>query len=54
MNKHLFSIAKKIYNADEAGALCVHKNSKVISVKGKRRVGKLTPGERDCNVTVMF
>jgi hypothetical protein len=32
----------------------VHENSKVISVKVKRQVGKLTSGEKGRNVTVMF
>ncbi|PSN41272.1 hypothetical protein C0J52_14336 [Blattella germanica] len=36
----------RIYNADETGISCVHENTKVISLKGKRQVGKLTSGER--------
>jgi transposase len=53
MNKHQFP-PSKIYNADETGVSCVHENSKVISVKGKRQVGKLTSGERGRNIIVMF
>jgi hypothetical protein len=35
-----------IFNADETGVSCVHQNvAKVLTVKGKRQVGKLTSGE---------
>lgn len=44
----------KIYNADETGVSTVHKNEKVISVKGKKQVGKLTSNERGRNITLMF
>jgi len=46
--------ASQIYNADETGVSTVHKNDKVLSVKGKKQVGKLTTAERGRNVTVMF
>jgi hypothetical protein len=46
--------ASEIYNADETGVSAVHKNDKVLSVKGKKQVGKLTSAERGRNVTVMF
>jgi len=32
----------------------VHKNDKVISIKGKKQVGKLTSAERGRNITLMF
>jgi len=31
--------ASQIYNADETGVSPVHKNDKVLSVKGKKQVG---------------
>jgi len=46
--------ASQIYNADERGVSAVHKNDNVLSVKGKKQVGKLTLAERGRNVTVMF
>ena len=46
--------ASQIYNADETGVSTVHKNDKVLSVKGKKQVGKLTSAERGRNFTVMF
>ncbi|XP_071635524.1 uncharacterized protein [Temnothorax longispinosus] len=46
--------ASQIYNADETGVSTVHKNDKVLSVKGKKQVGELTSAERGRNVTVMF
>jgi hypothetical protein len=46
--------ASQIYNADETGVSTAHKNGKVLSVKGKKQVGKLTSVERGRNVTVMF
>ena len=46
--------ASQIYNADETGVSNVHKNDKVLSVKGKKQVGKLTSAERGRNVTGMF
>jgi hypothetical protein len=46
--------ASQIYNADETGVSTVHKNDKVLSVKGKKQVGKLTSAERGRNVTIMF
>ena len=46
--------ASQIYNADETGVSTVHTNDKVLSVKGKKQVGKLTSSERGRNVTVMF
>ena len=46
--------ASRIFNADETGVSSVHENSKVLSMKGKRQVGKLTSGERGRNITLMF
>ena len=46
--------ASQIYNANETGVSTVHKNDKVLSLKGKKQVGKLTSAERSRNVTVMF
>jgi hypothetical protein len=46
--------APHLYNIDETGASTVHKNDKVLSVKGKKQVGKLTSAEKGRNVTVMF
>jgi len=46
--------ASQTYNADETGVSTVHKNDKVLSVKGKKQVGKLTSAERGRNITVMF
>ena len=46
--------ASQIYNADETGVSTVHTNDNVLSVKGKKQVGKLTSAERGFNVTVMF
>jgi hypothetical protein len=44
----------QIYNANGTGVSTVHKNDKVLSVKGKKRVGKLTSAERGRNVTDVF
>ncbi|XP_048511936.1 uncharacterized protein LOC125501081 [Athalia rosae] len=45
----------KIFNADETGVSIVHANdAKVISVKSKKQVGKLTSGERGRNITIML
>lgn len=44
----------RIYNADETGVSNVHKNDKVISIKGKKQVGKLTSAERGRNITLTF
>jgi hypothetical protein len=38
--------ASQIYNADEIGVSTAHKNDKVLSVKGKKQVGKLISAER--------
>ena len=47
--------ASRIFNADETGVSCVHRNdTKVLSVKGKRQVGKLTSGERGRTITVLL
>jgi len=46
--------ASRIYNADETGVSNVHKNDKVISIKGKKQVDKLTSAERGRNITLMF
>lgn len=54
MDKYKFS-PSKIFNADETGVTSVHTNRlKVMSVKGKKQVGKLTSGERGRNVTVLL
>lgn len=52
-DKHSFR-PSRIFNADETGVSCVHENDKVITMKGKRQVGKITSGERGRNVTLMF
>ncbi|CAG5019943.1 unnamed protein product [Parnassius apollo] len=44
----------RIYNTDETGVSNVHKNDKVISIKGKKQVGKLTSAERGRNITLTF
>ena len=46
--------ASEIYNADETGDKTVYKNDKVLSVKGRKQIGKITSAERGRNVTVMF
>ncbi|XP_046417413.1 MFS-type transporter clz9-like [Neodiprion fabricii] len=46
--------ASQVYNADETGVTTVHKNDKVLSVKGKKQVGKLTSAERSRNITTVF
>ena len=51
--KHNF-LASRIYNPDETGVSCFHKNLKVLSVKRKQQVGKLTLGERGRNIMLMF
>jgi hypothetical protein len=52
--KHSFPPGR-IFNADETGVSAVHENVlKVLSVKGKKQVGKLTSGERGRNVTVLL
>lgn len=54
MDKHKFS-PSKIFNVDETGVSCVHTNSlKVMSIKGKKQVGKLTSAERGRNVTILL
>lgn len=47
--------ASRIFNCDETGVSVVHNNHlKVLSVKGKKQVGKLTSGERGKNITVLL
>lgn len=54
IERHNFSPAN-IFNADETGVSVVHNNTlKVISVKGKKQVGKLTSAERGRNVTILL
>lgn len=54
MNKYSFP-PTKIFNCDETGVSVVHSNSqKVLSMKGKKQVSKLTSGERGRNITVML
>lgn len=54
IEKHNFG-PSHIFNADETGVSVVHNNKlKVISVKGKKQVGKLTSAERGRNVTVLL
>lgn len=53
LEEHLFPVSR-IYNADETALSTVHKNEKVISVKGRKQVCKLTSGERGRNITLMF
>lgn len=53
IEKHKFR-PSRIFNADETGVSSVHENEKVITMKGKRQVGKMTSGERGRNVSLMF
>ncbi|KAJ8893746.1 hypothetical protein PR048_006346 [Dryococelus australis] len=53
MEKNFFPPSRN-YSAYETGISTVHKNSKVISLKGKRQCGKLTSGKRGRNVMLMF
>ncbi|KAB0790390.1 hypothetical protein PPYR_15238, partial [Photinus pyralis] len=54
MNKYSFA-PSRIFNCDETGVSCVHTNQlKVLSVKGKKQIGKLTSGERGKNITVLL
>lgn len=54
MDKFNFS-PSKIFNADETGVTCVHTDRlKVMSIRGKKQVGKLTSAERGRNVTVLL
>lgn len=54
MEKYNFG-PSKIFNADETGVSSVHTNRlKVMSVKGKKQVGKLTSAERGKNVTILL
>ena len=54
MVKYKFT-PSKIFNADETGVSSVHTNRlKVMSVKGKKQVGKLTSAERGRNVTILL
>lgn len=53
MDKHSFR-PSRMFNGDETGVSCVHENEKVITMKGKRQVGKMTSAERGRNVTLMF
>ncbi|KAG8239746.1 hypothetical protein J437_LFUL017387 [Ladona fulva] len=54
MEKYNFE-PSRIFNADETGVSCVHNSRlKVMSVKGKKQVGKLTSRERGRNVTVLL
>lgn len=58
----LFSLIEKykfspssIFNADETGVSVLHSNEqKVMSVKGKKQVGKLTSAERGRNISVLL
>ncbi|KAI4466279.1 hypothetical protein MML48_3g00000995 [Holotrichia oblita] len=52
-DKHSFR-PSRVFNADEAGVSFVHENNKLITIKGKLQVGKMTSGERGRNVTLMF
>lgn len=54
LNKHSF-LPNRIFNCDETGVSIVHENSlKVMSIKGKKQVSKLTSGERGRNITVLL
>lgn len=54
MEKYNFG-ANKIYNADETGVSTVHEcRQKVVSIKGKKQVGKMTSGERGRTITVLL
>ena len=45
--------AGRIWNADETGISTVQKPQQVLAERGRRRVGRITSGERGSNVTVM-
>ena len=54
VNKFSFP-PNRIFNCDETGVSVVHENSlKVLSIKGKKQVSKLTSGERGRNITVLL
>lgn len=54
MQKYNFR-ANKIFNADETGVSTVHEcRHKVVSIKGKKQVGKMTSGERGRTITVLL
>ena len=46
--------ASQIYNTNETEVSTVQKSCKVLSVKGKKQIGKLISAERGRNVTVIF
>lgn len=46
--------SSRIYNADETGVSNVHKNDKVISIKGKKQVGKLTSARKRSKYHINF
>lgn len=51
MKKHSYP-PDRIYNVDETGLSCVAKSQgKIIAVKGRKQVGKLSSAERGQNVT---
>lgn len=54
MGKYSFEHSK-IFNAYETGVSCVHLNKlKVVSVNGKKQIGKLTSAERGKNTTILL
>ena len=46
--------AKQLWNMDKTGITNVHKPGKIIAMKGKRQVSKMTSGERGATVTVVY
>lgn len=52
MSKYNFS-PSKIYNADETGITTVQDPGKILAIKGQKRVGVVTSGERGRNITVI-
>lgn len=52
MEKYQFP-PRNIYNVDETGVTSVQDPGKVVTEKGQKRVGSITSGERDQNVTVV-
>jgi len=46
--------AQSIWNVDESGITNVHKPCKIVATKGARQVNKITSGECDATVTVIF
>lgn len=52
MSKYQFP-PHKIYNMDESGFTTVHETGKIIGIKGQKRLGSITSGERGKTTTVI-